>query len=113
MTAGPFQTAIIKVFACCQYGHATIEANLKLAQQADPNEIESIHLVTHVKARIMDNPDPDTTISGKFSMQHIVATSALEPLRWVSKRFRPICYMTRKVAALRHKVTMSAYDPCA
>ena len=99
-----------KVFACCQYGHATIEANLKLAQQADPNEIESIHLVTHGKARIMDNPDPDTTISGKFSMQHIAATSALNRSGGF-EAFSAHVLHDPKVAALRHKVTMSAYDP--
>ncbi|MDB9750085.1 MmgE/PrpD family protein [Planktomarina temperata] len=99
-----------KVFACCQYGHATIEANLKLAQQADPNEIESIHLVTHEKARIMDNPDPDTTIAGKFSMQHIAATSALNRSGGF-EAFSAQVLSDPKVAALRQKVTMSAYDP--
>ncbi len=99
-----------KVFACCQYGHATIEANLKLAEQADAREIDTIHLETHEKARIMDNMDPDTTISGKFSMQHIAATSALNKSGGF-EAFSAAVLSQPDVAALRHKVTMSPYEP--
>jgi 2-methylcitrate dehydratase PrpD len=99
-----------KVFACCQYGHATIEANLKLAEQADAGEIDTIHLETHEKARIMDNTDPDTTISGKFSMQHIAATSALNKSGGF-EAFSASVLSQPDVAALRHKVTMSPYEP--
>ena len=66
-----------KVFACCQYGHATIEATLKLCQQASHDRIAGIHIHTHWRARAMDNPDPATTIGAKFSMQHIAATAAV------------------------------------
>jgi 2-methylcitrate dehydratase PrpD len=99
-----------KVFACCQYGHATIEANLKLADKADAGKIDTIHLETHEKARIMDNTDPDTTISGKFSMQHIAATSALNKSGGF-EAFSAAVLSQPDVAALRHKVTMSPYEP--
>lgn len=99
-----------KMFACCQYGHATIEATLRLAEQADAKEIASIHLVTHEKARLMDNPDPDTTISGKFSMQHIAASSAINRSGGF-EAFSAHVLSDPDVVALRGKVTMSAYDP--
>jgi 2-methylcitrate dehydratase PrpD len=98
-----------KVFACCQYGHATIEANIKLAERADADTIDTIHLETHEKARLMDNADPDTTISGKFSMQHIAATSAINRSGGF-EAFSARVLTEPRVAALRHKVTMSPYE---
>jgi 2-methylcitrate dehydratase PrpD len=99
-----------KVFACCQYGHATIEANLKLAGQASVDDIAGIHLDTHDKARIMDNPDPDTTIAGKFSMQHIAATSAIHGSGGF-QAFSAPALSDPRVVALRHKVMMAPYGP--
>ena len=99
-----------KVFACCQYGHATIEANLSLARRAGPDEIDAIHLETHPKARIMDNPDPDTTIAGKFSMQHIAATSAINRTGGF-EAFSAGALSEPEVVALRGRVTMAPYEP--
>ena len=99
-----------KVFACCQYGHATIEANLKLAEQADPSEIQTIHLETHEKARVMDNPDPTTTIAGKFSIQHIAAASALKREGGFAA-FSAEVLSEPSVVSLRHRVSTSPYEP--
>ncbi len=99
-----------KVFACCQYGHAGIEATIRLCEQADAGEIESIHLDTHIKARLMDNPDPDTTIAGKFSIQHIAATAAVHGGGGF-EAFSAASLTDPRVAALRHKVTMAPYEP--
>ena len=99
-----------KVFACCQYGHAGIEATIRLCEQASADDIESIHLDTHLKARLMDNPDPDTTIAGKFSIQHIVATAAVHGGGGF-EAFSAPALTDPRVAALRQKVTMAPYEP--
>jgi 2-methylcitrate dehydratase PrpD len=99
-----------KLFACCQYGHATIEATLKLGQRADWRQVASIHLETHYKARVMDNPDPDTTIAGKFSIQHIAATAAVNGAGG-AEAFSAAVLNRPEVAALRQKVTMAPYVP--
>lgn len=99
-----------KVFACCQYGHAAIEATMKLVQQASVEEVESIHLDTHYKARVMDNPDPETTIAGKFSIQHIAATAAVHGEGGFAAFSAPALSHPR-VAELRHKVSVAPWEP--
>jgi len=99
-----------KVFACCQYGHATIEATKKLLQQAPVERVAAIHLDTHEKARIMDNPDPDTTIAAKFSIQHIAATAAVHG-HGGAEAFSSNALYIPEVAALRHKVTTAPFEP--
>lgn len=99
-----------KVFACCQYGHAAIEATLKLCNRASPDDIAAIHLDTHEKARLMDNPDPDTTIAGKFSIQHIAATAAVHR-SGSFEAFSATALSDSRVVALRHKVTTAPYEP--
>jgi 2-methylcitrate dehydratase PrpD len=99
-----------KVFACCQYGHATIEATKKLLEKAPASRVTAIHLETHEKARLMDNPDPNTTIAAKFSIQHIAATAAVHGSGG-AEAFSSRSLDIPEVAALRHTVTTSAYDP--
>lgn len=99
-----------KVFACCQYGHATIEATMRLCEQASVDDIERIHLDTHYKARVMDNPDPETTIAGKFSIQHIAATAAVHASGGF-EAFSAPALSDPRVAALRHKVTTAPFEP--
>lgn len=99
-----------KIFACCQYGHATIEATCKLLDRVSAERIESIHLETHKKAWIMNNPDPATTIAAKFSIQHIAATAAIHG-GGGAEAFSSDSLHHPEVAALRHKVTTSPYEP--
>jgi 2-methylcitrate dehydratase PrpD len=99
-----------KIFACCQYGHATIEATCKLLERVSVDRVESIHLETHKKAWIMDNPDPTTTIAAKFSIQHIAATAAIHN-GGDAKAFSSESLQNPAVASLRHKVTTSPYEP--
>ncbi|XDB00344.1 MmgE/PrpD family protein (plasmid) [Sulfitobacter sp. LCG007] len=99
-----------KVFACCQYGHAAIEATMKLAQRASVSDLAQIHLDTHFKARVMDNPDPETTIAGKFSIQHIAATAAVHGSGGFEAFSAPALSHPR-VAELRHKVSVAAWEP--
>jgi 2-methylcitrate dehydratase PrpD len=99
-----------KVFACCQYGHAAIEATKKLCLQASPDQIANIHIETHWRALAMDNPDPPTTIGAKFSMQHIAATAAVHG-EGGAEAFHASTIAMPEVAALRQKVTLAPFKP--
>ncbi len=99
-----------KVFACCQYGHATIEATQKLCRQASHERIANIHIESHWRARAMDNPDPPTTIGAKFSIQHIAATAAVHG-HGGAEAFHALTLERPEIAALRHKITLAAYEP--
>lgn len=99
-----------KVFACCQYGHATIEATKKLLEQVSVDRVTAIHLDTHEKARIMDNPDPTTTIAAKFSIQHIAATAAVHGSGG-AEAFSAQTLDVPEITALRHKVSTAPYEP--
>jgi len=99
-----------KVFACCQYGHATIEATLKLLERTPQERIRSIRLDTHYKARVMHNPDPPTTIGAKFSIQHIAATAAVHGSGG-AEAFSAASLSHPRVAELRQKVQIAAWEP--
>lgn len=99
-----------KVFACCQYGHATIEATKRLLETVPVERVAAIHLETHEKARLMDNPDPDTTIAAKFSIQHIAATAAVHG-GGGADAFSSNALNIPKVVELRGKVTTSPFEP--
>lgn len=99
-----------KIFACCQYGHATIEATLKLRARADWRRLRAIHIETHHKARVMDNPDPGTTIAGKFSIQHIAAAAAVTGAGG-AETFGAANLRNPDIARLRHAVTTAPYAP--
>lgn len=99
-----------KIYACCQYGHATVEATRKLAGRASPDRIAGIHIDTHWRARTLDNPDPATTIAAKFSIQHIAATAAVHG-DGGAEAFHASTLDRPEIAALRHKVTTAPYEP--
>lgn len=99
-----------KVYACCQYGHATIEATERLCRQAGPERIANIHIETHWRARTLDNPDPPTTIGAKFSIQHIAATAAVHG-HGGAEAFHAATLDRPDIATLRHKVTIAPYEP--
>ncbi|MEM1431339.1 MAG: MmgE/PrpD family protein [Pseudomonadota bacterium] len=100
-----------KVYACCQYGHATIEASVKLrARGVAASDIAAISLQTHEKARLMDNPDPETTIAAKFSIQHIAATAAVHG-GGAAEAFSAASLGLPDVARLRAAVSLAPFTP--
>lgn len=69
-----------KLHACCQYGHSTVEAvqaALAGGEALRPEEIASIDVEVHEKGQALDNATPATTLAAKFSLQHIVAVTAV------------------------------------
>lgn len=62
-----------KSYACCQYLHSTVEAAGQLAG-VPAAEIVGIEVCTHPLAVELDNREPETTLAGRFSLPHAVAT---------------------------------------
>jgi len=99
-----------KLHACCQYAHSAVEATLQLLGQAAPGQIGRIHIDTHWRGRTLDNVDPATTLAAKFSMQHILATTAVHGTAG-AEAFHASTLDDPAVVALRHKVDIAAWEP--
>ena len=103
-----------KVHACCQYGHAAVEATLALLDSrphTDPaRDLRSVRVETHWRARKLDNVHPDTTLAAKFSLQHILATAAHHGHAGAAA-FHADTLSNPAIAALREKVTIAPFEP--
>jgi 2-methylcitrate dehydratase PrpD len=68
-----------KIYACCQHGHASIEALLIMLDSAEGapliEDIESIDIYTFPLALSLNNVSPTTTLGAKFSLPHMVAAT--------------------------------------
>jgi len=103
-----------KIHACCQYGHAAVEATLALLDSrphTDPaRDLRSVRVETHWRARKLDNVHPETTLAAKFSLQHILATTALHGHAG-APAFHADTLSNPAIAALRDKVTIAPFEP--
>ena len=103
-----------KVHACCQYGHAAVEATLDLlasAPHADPSRaLRRIRIDTHWRARKLDNARPTTTLAARFSLQHILAATTCHGHAGAAA-FHADTLRDRAIAALREKVTIAPFEP--
>ena len=113
-TAWTVEDAYHKVHACCQYGHAAVEATLALLESsplADPaRELRRIRIETHWRARKLDNVHPTTTLAAKFSLQHILATSTHHGHAG-APAFHTGTLSSPEIAALREKVAIAPFEP--
>lgn len=71
-----------KMFACCQYAHSAVEANLELVSRLDaarrtPGEIAEITVETHKLGMNLVNAEPATTLAAKFSLPHAMAATSV------------------------------------
>ncbi|NQW10971.1 MAG: MmgE/PrpD family protein [Alphaproteobacteria bacterium] len=104
-----------KIHACCQYAHSAVEATLGLIHDLgdcgdDTDAIARIHIDTHWKGQHLDNVHPKTTLAAKFSMQHILATTARFGHAGADA-FHASTLSDPAIAALREKVTIGAWEP--
>lgn len=103
-----------KLHACCQYAHSAVEATLDLMKGldalAEAEAIAGIHIDTHWKGQHLDNTHPKTTLAAKFSMQHILATTAHFGHAGADA-FHASTLSDPAVSALREKVTIGAWEP--
>ncbi len=103
-----------KLHACCQYGHAAVEASLEIAaaldRPVDPADIRAVRLDTHWRGRKLDNVHPATTLAAKFSMQHVLATVAVHGHAG-AEAFHASTLSDPAIAALRERVSIRAFEP--
>ena len=103
-----------KVFACCQYAHAAVEANLALVKQLpagmSASDIDEIVVETHPKGMTLTTIEPETVLAAKFSFPHILAASAM--LGTGSARaFFGETLTDQRISALRRRVRLAPYAP--
>ena len=102
-----------KMHACCQYGHATVEAilaGMNGAGEIALDTVERIAVATHWKARKLDNPRPATTLAAKFSIQHIAAAT-LAYGHAGAEAFHASTLTRLDLDRLRHRVAIEAFEP--
>lgn len=67
-----------KAYPCCQYAHSSVEATLTIVNRdlvgRDIEEIEEIRISVHPLGLALANRSPLTSLGGKFSVPHAVAT---------------------------------------
>jgi 2-methylcitrate dehydratase PrpD len=66
-----------KVFACCGYAHAAVEATLELLgrMQKKKDEIDEIVVEAAPGGQALRNAEPETVLAAKFSMPHAIAAT--------------------------------------
>ncbi|MBT5264828.1 MAG: MmgE/PrpD family protein [Rhodospirillaceae bacterium] len=103
-----------KLHACCQYAHSAVEATLDLmggeAAGIEADAIQGIHIETHWKGQHLDNANPATTLAAKFSMQHILAATAIHGHAG-AEAFHASTLDDADMSALRAVVTIGVYEP--
>ena len=106
-----------KLFACCQYAHAAIEASLVLGEKLaatgrTSNDIAEITVETHPRGLTLTETDPPTVLSAKFSMPHAMAAVAARRSGGQSS-FARDTLNDPAIARLRHAVRLQPYAPIA
>ena len=101
-----------KIHACCQSTHSAVEATLE-ARAALPagtsvDDIEQIHLETHRPT--MSNKEPGTSLAGKFSFDHVLAT-ALVHGHAGADAFGAHTLHDPRIARLRRGVRLTRFEP--
>ncbi len=104
-----------KVFACCQYAHAMLEASLSLHEQLGASArtaIASIEIETHPRGLTLTGTQPDNVLAAQFSMPHAAAAVAVLATGGQAA-FSAAALVRDDIAALRDKVTLKPYQPLA
>jgi len=101
-----------KLHACCQYAHSAVEAMLAALPQVagGADAIRRIHIDTHWRGQKLDNVRPATTLAAKFSIQHILAATAVHGHAG-AEAFHASTLTAPAVATLREAVSIGAYEP--
>lgn len=100
-----------KVFACCNYAHAAVEASLELRQRLQAGRVEDIVEIL-VEAGgggvALANAQPATVLAAKFSMPHAVAAAAIMGTGGAAA-FTRETLNDAAIAGLRQRVTLSPH----
>ncbi len=104
-----------KVFACCQYAHAMLEASLSLHEQLGASArgaIAAIEIETHPRGLTLTGTKPDNVLAAQFSMPHAAAAVAVLATGGQAA-FSAASLARQDIAALREHVTLKPYEPLA
>ena len=102
----------VKYYPCCYFTHTSITATAALADEhgIDPADVERIEVTASRGAGdALVNPDPETGLEAKFSMEHCVA-AALARDRVGLEAFEPEAVTDPTIAALRERVDFETDD---
>ncbi|MEO8754020.1 MAG: MmgE/PrpD family protein, partial [Casimicrobiaceae bacterium] len=99
----------MKIYACCQHLHSTVEALLGM-DEAPVDEIAEIMVATHPLALPLMNPRPTTTLGAKFSLPHAVA-AVLVKRTGGADAFTSTTLDDPRIAGLRDLVRVLPYAP--
>ena len=101
-------------FACCQFGHSTIESTLELLArmpaQRSVDDIERIVVEIHPLGYKLNNTTPVTTLGARFSLPHITAACTRLGHANVSAFFHEQI-TDPGIAALRERVQLVPFSP--
>ncbi len=68
-----------KPWPACRHAHAAIDATLALRDEIDPHRVDKIVISSYADAlKFCDQPEPQTKLEAKFSLQHSVAVALLD-----------------------------------
>jgi 2-methylcitrate dehydratase PrpD len=102
-----------KPYAACQYTHAALEACAELVAVHgcfDPSAIEEVLVDTHPLALALDATQPTTTLGGKFSVPHVVASVLVRGSVGLAA-FNAAGLTDPSIAALRPRIQLRPYLP--
>ncbi|PID39677.1 MAG: hypothetical protein CR984_06210 [Proteobacteria bacterium] len=103
-----------KIFPCCQYTHSMIEAILGMIPSV-PDDISLAHcremiVEIHEKGCLLNERNPPTTLSARFSVPHIAAVATVYK-RVDTQTLSAASLTDENVKAMRSKITIRRYEP--
>ena len=104
-----------KIFACCQYAHAMLEASLDLHARLGPLDsdvIRSIEVETHPRGLTLTGTEPANVLAAQFSMPHAAAAVACLATGGQAA-FSAQALARADIARLRQAVVLKPYEPLA
>lgn len=100
-----------KMFACCNYAHAAVEASLSLREQLGSRttqDIAEICVEAGPAGLSLSTVEPVTVLAAKFSMPHAVAATTLRGTGGAAS-FMYDTLQDPAISALRRRVKLAAY----
>jgi 2-methylcitrate dehydratase PrpD len=103
-----------KIYSCCGYGHSAVEAVLPLIDALPGGKtaknIDKVLVEAHAGALRLDNPTPETTLAGRFSIQQIVASACVHGHAG-AEAFAFPTLRDPEIARLRDCIELRAFEP--
>jgi|DEB0MinimDraft_12_1074336.scaffolds.fasta_scaffold02638_6 2-methylcitrate dehydratase PrpD len=102
-----------KAYPCCQYAHSSVEATLSIVDRdligQRPEDIEEILVEVHPLGFALANRSPQTSLGGKFSVPHAVATVIAHRNAGLPAFARDALFDER-VDSLRQRIRLLPFD---